>query len=104
MVVIPVSGHRGGRVVAGTLITAQPASWQRKASTNSTTGLMTEHGTPWAGLLVEPFIQVGQQASAVLEHTLCNAGLPGRGFGKAAAPICSILPTFFGCPAPIATH
>lgn len=43
---------------------------------------------------MEPFIQVGQQALAVLERTLCNAGLPGRGYGTAAAPVCSVLPTF----------
>lgn len=44
--------------IADILITVQLASWQKRGSTNSTTGLMTEHGTPWGGSLVELSIQV----------------------------------------------
>lgn len=58
--------------VTGILTTARRDSWQRRASINSTTGLMTEHGTPWAGLLVEPFIQVSQQASAKTYLVQCK--------------------------------
>lgn len=58
--------------VTGILTTARPDSWQRRASINSTTGLMTEHGTPWAGLSVEPFIQVSQEASAKTHLVQCR--------------------------------
>lgn len=44
--------------LTGISTTAPPASWPRRASTNSTTGLTTEHGTPWAGSSGEPFTQV----------------------------------------------
>lgn len=44
--------------IADILITVQLASWQKRVSTNSTTGLMTEHGTPWGGSSVELSIQV----------------------------------------------
>lgn len=44
---------------SGTSTTVQPASWQKKDFTSSITGLMTEHGIHWGGLLVAPFTQVG---------------------------------------------
>lgn len=67
--------------VTGILTTAQPAFWRRKASINSTTGLTTERGTPWAGSSVGPFIQVSHQASAEPKTHLAP-GKTGRGAGS----------------------
>lgn len=64
--------------VAGILTTAQPAFWRRRASINSTTGLTTERGTPWAGLSVGPFIQVSRRAFPEPKRT-SHKGKPGEG-------------------------
>lgn len=76
--------------VTGILTTARLDFWQKRASINSTTGLMTEHGTPWAGLLVEPFIQVSQQVSAKTPCAMqsCQGARLGAAFRVCGAERC----------------